>query len=480
MPFRSLGLRAELLRAVSDEGYEQPTPVQTRAIPVVLAGRDLMAEAQTGTGKTAAFVLPLLQLLSAPPKGDAASDAAALHPVRALILTPTRELAAQVEESVKTYGRHLPQRSAVIFGGVSAVPQLAALRKGVDIVVATPGRLLDHINQKNIDLSRIEVLVLDEADRMLDMGFIRDIRKILAVLPRERQNLLFSATFSDEIKKLAGDILRSPRDGPGGSAQRAARAGGAGDPSRRPASQAGAALAPDRRRKVEAGSGLHAHQARGQPARAATGAGRHHRHGHSRQQEPGRAHPGARELQARHAARAGGHRHRLAGARHRSAPARGELRAAARSGGLRAPHRPHRSRGHRGGGGLAGLRGRAQAPRRHRTPAQAGIAPHDDARVRTGSLHQGGADREGARAVRRRQVPVSAFGGAFAPEPAGGIGFAAASIRIRRAAGRTRGRRPIRDGVSAGDAITRAQGERRGRSVLRQRRRDPQRASAPR
>jgi ATP-dependent RNA helicase RhlE len=232
MPFRSLGLRAELLRAVSDEGYDQPTPVQTRAIPVVLAGRDLMAEAQTGTGKTAAFVLPLLQILSAPAASTPTASAPTastrtantsgakgaaerrgrshVAPVRALILTPTRELAAQVEESVKTYGRHLPQRSAVIFGGVSAVPQLAALRKGVDIVVATPGRLLDHINQKNIDLSRIEVLILDEADRMLDMGFIRDIRKILAVLPRDRQNLLFSATFSDEIKKLAGDILRSP------------------------------------------------------------------------------------------------------------------------------------------------------------------------------------------------------------------------------------------------------------------------------
>ncbi len=217
MSFRTLGLRAELLRAVSDEGYDRPTPVQTRAIPVVLAGRDLMAEAQTGTGKTAAFVLPMLQLLSAPPASPATAKGAGerrgrspVAPVRALILTPTRELAAQVEESVKTYGRHLPQRSAVIFGGVSAVPQLAALRKGVDIVVATPGRLLDHITQKNIDLSRIEILVLDEADRMLDMGFIRDIRKILAVLPRDRQNLLFSATFSDEIKKLAGDILRSP------------------------------------------------------------------------------------------------------------------------------------------------------------------------------------------------------------------------------------------------------------------------------
>ena len=211
MSFRSLGLKAELLRAVSDEGYDRPTPVQTRAIPLVLAGRDLMAEAQTGTGKTAAFVLPLLQLLSAPRQAPTEGRGRPrVQPPRVLILTPTRELAAQVEESVKTYGRHLRQRSAVIFGGVSAVPQLAALRKGVDIVVATPGRLLDHITQKNADLSRIEILVLDEADRMLDMGFIRDIRKILAVLPRDRQNLLFSATFSDEIKKRAGEILRSP------------------------------------------------------------------------------------------------------------------------------------------------------------------------------------------------------------------------------------------------------------------------------
>jgi ATP-dependent RNA helicase RhlE len=212
--FLSLGLQAELLRAVSDVGYDQPTPVQTRTIPLILEGRDILAGAQTGTGKTAGFALPLLQLLSASATKENGRPARPgthpSRPVRALILTPTRELAAQVELSVKTYGQHLPLRSAAIFGGVGIVPQKALLRKGVDIVVATPGRLMDHLSQRTVDLSRVEILVLDEADRMLDMGFIRDIRKILAMLPRNRQNLLFSATFSDEIKELADGFLNSP------------------------------------------------------------------------------------------------------------------------------------------------------------------------------------------------------------------------------------------------------------------------------
>jgi len=202
--FESLGLIAELVRAVADEGYTQPTPVQSESIPCILAGRDVLAGAQTGTGKTAGFTLPMLQLLSAQaPQGGRRA-------VRALVLTPTRELAAQVEESVRIYGRHLALRSTMIFGGVGMQPQVDALRRGVDIVVATPGRLLDHLRQKTIDLSRVEILVLDEADRMLDMGFINDIRKVLALLPRKRQNLLFSATFSDEIRKLASGLLDNP------------------------------------------------------------------------------------------------------------------------------------------------------------------------------------------------------------------------------------------------------------------------------
>ncbi len=204
MSFDTLGLSAELLRAVADQGYSEPTPIQRQAIPAILRGGDLLAGAQTGTGKTAGFTLPLLQRLSDNRAGNAR------RAIRALVLTPTRELAAQVAESVKTYGRHLPLKSAVIFGGVKINPQIKKLRRGVDILVATPGRLLDHVSQKTLDLSGIEILVLDEADRMLDMGFIRDIRKVLAALPKQRQNLLFSATFSDEIKKLADGLLHNP------------------------------------------------------------------------------------------------------------------------------------------------------------------------------------------------------------------------------------------------------------------------------
>jgi ATP-dependent RNA helicase RhlE len=205
MSFDTLGLTPELLRAVADQGYTEPTPVQREAIPLVLAGRDLLAGAQTGTGKTAAFVLPMLQLLHGRP-----AAAAPRPPVRALVLTPTRELCLQVEESVRTYGGRHRIRSAAIYGGVGFEPQVRALRAGPGIVVATPGRLLDHAGQRTIDLSRIEILVLDEADRMLDMGFIRDIRRIIELLPPRRQNLLFSATFSDEIRRLAGGLLERP------------------------------------------------------------------------------------------------------------------------------------------------------------------------------------------------------------------------------------------------------------------------------
>ncbi len=204
MPFKSLGLRAELLQAITEEGYTEPTPVQARAIPLVLAGRDLMAGAQTGTGKTAAFALPILQLL-------AENRPLGRRPrLRALVLTPTRELAAQVAESFTDYGRHLPLSCGLVFGGVGIGPQIEQLRRGVDVLVATPGRLLDHAGQKTVDLSGVEIFVLDEADRMLDMGFIRDIRRIIRLLPALRRNLLFSATFPDEIRHLANELLRDP------------------------------------------------------------------------------------------------------------------------------------------------------------------------------------------------------------------------------------------------------------------------------
>ena len=204
MSFEKIGLSADILRALAEQGYTSPTPVQSQAIPVILEGKDVLAGAQTGTGKTAGFTLPLIQKLS--------EDKAATkkHKLRALILTPTRELAAQVAESVQTYGQYLDLRSAVIFGGVKINPQIAALKKGLDVLVATPGRLLDHVGQGTIDLSTIEVFVLDEADRMLDMGFINDIKKVLALLPKKRQNLLFSATFSNEIKTLADRLLDHP------------------------------------------------------------------------------------------------------------------------------------------------------------------------------------------------------------------------------------------------------------------------------
>src|SRR3954466_5844696 len=207
MSFGSLNLIPELLRAVSDEGYLEPTPIQAQAIPAILERRDIMGCAQTGTGKTAGFTLPLLQLLA---PHASTSPSPARHPVRALILAPTRELAAQVGESVKVYGKYLPLRSAIVYGGVDIVPQKKALHGGVEILIATPGRLLDHLEQKTVNLSRVEILVLDEADRMLDMGFLPDIKRILAVIPKERQSLLFSATFSEEIRKLAKELLRHP------------------------------------------------------------------------------------------------------------------------------------------------------------------------------------------------------------------------------------------------------------------------------
>ncbi|MDR5811321.1 DEAD/DEAH box helicase [Caballeronia sp. LZ019] len=208
LTFDQFGLSADILRAVSESGYTTPTPIQAKAIPVVLAGRDVMGAAQTGTGKTASFSLPIIQRLL-PMANTSASPAR--HPVRALMLTPTRELADQVAANVQTYSKHTPLRSTVVFGGVDMNPQSEALRRGVEILIATPGRLLDHVQQKTLNLGQVQMLVLDEADRMLDMGFLPDLQRILNLLPKERQTLLFSATFSPEIKKLASTYLRNPQ-----------------------------------------------------------------------------------------------------------------------------------------------------------------------------------------------------------------------------------------------------------------------------
>lgn len=202
MPFSELGLSPELVSAVHEQGYTQPTPVQAQAIPAIIEGRDMLAAAQTGTGKTAAFTLPLLQRLQADPEYK--------KQIRALVVTPTRELAAQIQESVETYGRNLPFRSCVIFGGVKINPQISRLKQRTDIVIATPGRLLDLVGQGALDLSFIETLILDEADRMLDMGFVHDIRRILKLLPKERQNLMFSATYSNEIESMANKLMQNP------------------------------------------------------------------------------------------------------------------------------------------------------------------------------------------------------------------------------------------------------------------------------
>jgi len=202
MPFSSLGLIPELTHALAERGYTQPTPIQSRVVPEILAGRDILAGAQTGTGKTAGFTLPILQLLHLRPRAGKAP--------RALVLVPTRELAAQVSESVRSYGKNLQLRTAVLFGGVSINPQIEALKHGVDILVATPGRLLDHAQQGSVDLSRVQIFVLDEADRMLDMGFIADIRRVIKLLPQQRQNLMFSATYSQDIRRLAQSLLHDP------------------------------------------------------------------------------------------------------------------------------------------------------------------------------------------------------------------------------------------------------------------------------
>ena len=208
MNFEELNLAPAIQKAVLEQGYVTPTPIQAQAIPAVLAGQDLLAGAQTGTGKTAAFTLPILHKLT---MSRSVENKFGVYGIRALVLTPTRELAAQVEESVRTYGKYLQLTSAVIFGGVGMNPQIERIQKGVDILVATPGRLLDLEQQGELDLSTVQILVLDEADRMLDMGFIHDVKKVLALVPKEKQSLLFSATFSDEIRELANGLLKNPQ-----------------------------------------------------------------------------------------------------------------------------------------------------------------------------------------------------------------------------------------------------------------------------
>ncbi len=205
--FADLGLRGEILRALEDLGYREPTPIQAAVVPIALAGRDVLAAAQTGTGKTAGFALPLIELLAA---HASTSTSPARHPIRALILAPTRELAIQVEESVRAYCKHLPLRSLVVYGGVNIDTQIPVLRSGVEILVATPGRLLDHVQNKTLNLSQVGMLVLDEADRMLDMGFMPDLRRIIGLLPAARQNMMFSATFPEEIRRLADSFLKNP------------------------------------------------------------------------------------------------------------------------------------------------------------------------------------------------------------------------------------------------------------------------------
>ena len=264
MSFADLGLSPELLRAVAHEGYTEPTPVQAEAIPLVLAGRDLLAGAQTGTGKTAAFVLPMLQRLARQP----AARAGAPHPRPRSSPRPASSRSRSRRASAPT-AHEQPIQSVAIYGGVGFDPQVRALRNGPEIVVATPGRLLDHVGQRTIDLSQVEILVLDEADRMLDMGFIRDIRKILALLPAKRQNLLFSATFSDEIRQLAGGILHEPATVQVTPRNTRVRAGRAGRPPGRPRAQARAAQPPGQDRRHLAGAGVHPHQARREPARPA-------------------------------------------------------------------------------------------------------------------------------------------------------------------------------------------------------------------
>ncbi len=417
MSFDRLGLSPELLRVVAREGYTTPTPVQDQAIPLVLAGRDVMAGAQTGTGKTAAFVLPMLQRLhAARPDGP--------RRIRALILAPTRELALQVEASVRTYGAERPIKSVAIYGGVGFDPQVRALRAGPEIVVATPGRLLDHVGQRTIDLSAVEILVLDEADRMLDMGFIRDIRKVLALLPAQPPE---PALLRDVLERDPGARLRAPARpgvGPGRRAERTVRARRAARHPCRPRAEARTAQPPRQDRRHLPGIGLHPHEARRQPPRQAARAGRHPDDRDPRQQEPAAARAGTGRLQGQSLRDPRRHRGRGARARHRRPAARRQLRAADGPRGLRPPNWADRPRRGRRRGRLAGLHRRGAHAPRHRTRARPVDPVRGHPRLRARSADPPRADppwrarwrSPGRRAA--RPSPAAPESCAAAPEPA--------------------------------------------------------------
>ncbi len=377
--FSNLSLAEPLARAVAEMGYETMTPIQEQAIPVVLAGQDVMGAAQTGTGKTAAFSLPLLQRML---KHENSSTSPARHPVRALVLLPTRELADQVAQQVKLYAKYTNLRSAVVFGGIDMKPQTLELKKGVEVLVATPGRLLDHIEAKNAVLNQVEYVVLDEADRMLDIGFLPDLQRILSYLPKQRTTLLFSATFSPEIKRLAGSYLQNPvtievaRPNETASTVEQHFYSVSDDDKRRALKQI------LRQRGHQAGLRLRQQQAglRAACAFARTRRPEHHRP--ARRQEPGRAPEGAGGLQGRRGRPAGGHRRRGARPRHQGRAGGLQLRHPVQRRRLRAPHRPHRPRRRlRPGGELRQRRQRRAPGGRHREADQ----EEDRARSRSSS-----------------------------------------------------------------------------------------------
>ena len=346
--FSNLSLAEPLARAVAEMGYETMTPIQEQAIPVVLPGQDVMGAAQTGTGKTAAFSLPLLQRML---KHENTSTSPARHPVRALVLLPTRELADQVAQQVKLYAKYTNLRSAVVFGGMDMKPQTLELKKGVEVLVATPGRLLDHIEAKNAVLNQVEYVVLDEADRMLDIGFLPDLQRILSYLPKQRTTLLFSATFSPEIKRLASSYLQNPVTievaRPNDTASTVEQHFySVGDDDKRRALQADRAPA-----RHDAGLRLRQQQARLRAAGAFAGARGPEDHRPARRQEPGRAPEGAGRLQGRRGRPAGGHRRGRARPGHQGRAGGVQLRHPVQRRGLRAPHRPHRPRRRLGPGG---------------------------------------------------------------------------------------------------------------------------------
>ena len=364
MNFSELGLAEPLARAVAEAGYERPTPIQAEIIPAMIAGRDVVGIAQTGTGKTAAYVLPLLHML-AQQKGRAKPNTC-----RALVVVPTRELAAQVNESIRSYGKHLHLKTAIVIGGVKPGPQRKQLAGGCDVVIATPGRLEDHMREQVVRLNAAKFVVLDEADQMFDLGFAPAVRRIMGELPDHRQTALLSATMPAPIRQIARDYLSDPKEV---TVERAGQADREDRPARRPRAaraEAGDAGGDAVGRRRGARHRFHPHQARRGPrGQGAERGGRPHRRD-PRRPQPRPARPGARGLQGEEVARDGGDRHRRARHRHRRRQPRRELRAAQRAGGLRAPHRPHRARGDVGHRDHAGRHRGAQAASRHREAHQ--------------------------------------------------------------------------------------------------------------